>query len=99
MAGVSSHGSDGPQLVPPGTAGVLGAGLLAAAFSGGGPISSAAERLKTELIPASTLVHVSIFIADNKCMQSNSVNVGVKYIIIQQCTLVLMRCVINGQQV
>lgn len=63
VAGVSSHGSDGPQLVPPGTAGVLGAGLLAAAFSGGGPISSAAERLKTELIPASTFLnlYISVF--------------------------------------
>ena len=56
VAGVSSHGSDGLQLVPQGTSGVLGAGLLAASFGGGVPISNAAERLKTELIPASLLV-------------------------------------------
>ena len=56
VAGVSSHGSDGPQLVPQGTSGVLGAGLLAASFGGGVPISNAAERLKNELIPASMLV-------------------------------------------
>lgn len=54
MAGVSSHGSDGPQLVPQGTSGVLGPGLLAAALSGVGSMSSASERLKTELIPAAT---------------------------------------------
>ena len=56
VAGVSSHGSEGPQLVPQGTSGVLGAGLLAASFGGGVPISNAAERLKNELIPASMLV-------------------------------------------
>ncbi|KAJ7373757.1 hypothetical protein OS493_011366 [Desmophyllum pertusum] len=60
VAGVSSHGSDGPQLLPQGTSGVLGAGLLAAAFSGGVPISNAAERLKTELIPASTFLNLYI---------------------------------------
>lgn len=56
VAGVSSHGSDGPHLVPQGTSGVLGAGLLAASFGGGVPINNAAERLKNELIPASMLV-------------------------------------------
>ena len=56
VAGVSSHGSEGSQLVPQGTSGVLGAGLLAASFGGGVPISNAAERLKNELIPASMLV-------------------------------------------
>ena len=56
MAGVSSHGSDGPQLLPQGTSGVLGAGLLAASFGGGVPINNAAERLKNELIPPSMLV-------------------------------------------
>lgn len=53
---MSSHGSDGPHLVPQGTSGVLGAGLLAASFGGGVPINNAAERLKNELIPASMLV-------------------------------------------
>ena len=53
---MSSHGSDGPQLVPQGTSGVLGAGLLAASFGGGVQINNAAERLKNELIPASVLV-------------------------------------------
>lgn len=56
VAGVSSHGSDGPQLLPQGTSGVLGAGLLAASFGGGVPINNAAERLKNELIPPSMLV-------------------------------------------
>lgn len=60
VAGVSSHGSDGPQLVPQGTSGVLGAGLLAASFGGGVPINNAVERLKTELIPASMLVLESV---------------------------------------
>ena len=58
VAGVSSHGSDGPQLVPQGTSGVLGPGLLAAALSGVGSMSNASERLKTELIPASTWVQI-----------------------------------------
>ena len=55
---MSSHGSDGPLLVPQGTSGVLGAGILAAAFSSGGALSNAAERLKTDLAPTlvSTLV-------------------------------------------
>ena len=61
VAGVSSHGSDGPQLVPQGTSGVLGAGLLAASFGGGVPINNAAERVKNELIPASMLVLESVF--------------------------------------
>lgn len=56
VAGVSSHGSDGPQLLPQGTSGVLGAGLLAASFGGGVPINNATERLKNELIPPSMLV-------------------------------------------
>ena len=52
MAGVSSHESDGPLLVPTGTSGVLGAGILAAAFSAvSGSINSVAERLKAEPIP------------------------------------------------
>ncbi|XP_020624382.1 uncharacterized protein LOC110061862 [Orbicella faveolata] len=60
VAGVSSHGSDGPQLVPQGTSGVLGAGLLAASFGGGVPINNAVERLKTELIPASIFLNLYI---------------------------------------
>lgn len=60
VAGVSSHGSDGPQLVPQGSSGVLGPGLLAAALSGVGPLSNASERLKTELIPASTFLNLYI---------------------------------------
>lgn len=59
---MSSHGSDGPQLVPQGTSGVLGAGLLAASFGGGVPINNAVERLKTELIPASMLVLESVMV-------------------------------------
>lgn len=55
MAGVSSHGSDGPLLAPPGTSGVLGAGILAAAFSTGSTVSSAVERLKTDLAPTLVL--------------------------------------------
>lgn len=52
MAGVSSHESDGPLLVPTGTSGVLGAGILAAAFSAvSGSINSVAERLKAEPVP------------------------------------------------
>ena len=54
VAGVSSHESDGPLLVPSGTSGVLGAGILAAAFSAVGSVSNAVDRLKAEIIPAST---------------------------------------------
>lgn len=64
---MSSHGSDGPHLVPQGTSGVLGAGILAAAFSGGVPISNAAERLKNEMIPASTLVSTRISVTLVTC--------------------------------
>lgn len=61
VAGVSSHESDGPLLVPSGTSGVLGAGMLAAAFSAvQGSISNVADRLKREIIPASTFLHFYI---------------------------------------
>ena len=56
VAGVSSHGSDGPTLVPQGTSGVLGAGILATAIGSGGGGSNATEKLKTTDFAASMLV-------------------------------------------
>ena len=79
VAGVSSHGSDGPQLVPQGTSGVLGAGLLAASFGGGVPINNAAERLKNELIPASMLVLESALRLLLTIIGSVSVGVAVRW--------------------
>lgn len=61
VAGVSSHESDGPQLVPQGTSGVLGAGILAAAFSVGGAMSNAADKLKTDLAPTFLNFYISVF--------------------------------------
>lgn len=76
VAGVSSHGSDGPQLVPQGTSGVLGPGLLAAALSGVGSMSNASERLKTELIPASTFLnlYISVFYQRLEYLAMNAVD-------------------------
>lgn len=64
VAGVSSHESDGPQLVPQGTSGVLGAGILAAAFGVGGAMSNAADKLKTDLAPTLVFIVFMFFVKE-----------------------------------
>ena len=61
VAGVSSHGSDGPSLVPQGNSGILGTGILEAAFGSGGVVTNAAERVKTDLAPTLVLKFGLIF--------------------------------------
>lgn len=61
VAGVSSHGSDGPSLVPQGNSGILGTGILEAAFGSGGGVTNAAERVKNDLAPTFLNHYVSVF--------------------------------------
>lgn len=77
VAGVSSHGSDGPTLVPQGTSGVLGAGILATAIgSGGGGGSNATEKLKTTDFAASMFLnfYISVFYQRLEYLALNAVD-------------------------
>lgn len=77
VVGVSSHESDGPLLVPTGTSGVLGAGILAAAFNAvSDSINSVAERLKAEPIPPAMFLnyYISVFYQRLEYLALNAVD-------------------------